>query len=130
MIPQALRNPNTRAAGQLEGQQHIVGVWRTPDAANLFSPPADIQKRIWYVRDVTAIAKRDHLQLVAPVVVEADATPNPGGWPKGGQTTVDIPNNHLQYAITWLLLAAGLVAVYIAYHRQRGRLGRPPANIS
>jgi surfeit locus 1 family protein len=57
------------------------------------------------------------------VIVEADATPNPGGWPKGGQTVVTFRNEHLQYAITWFALAAGLLAVYLAYHRSRGRLG-------
>ena len=30
-------------------------------------------------------------RLAAPVVIEADATPNPGGWPEGGQTVVDFP---------------------------------------
>jgi surfeit locus 1 family protein len=61
--------------------------------------------------------------LAAPVVVEADATPNPGGWPKGGQTRVTFRNEHLQYAITWFALAAVLLGVYIAYHISRGRLG-------
>jgi surfeit locus 1 family protein len=56
------------------------------------------------------------------VIVEADSTPNPGGWPKGGQTRVNFRNEHLQYAITWFLLAAGLLAVYFAYHVSRGRL--------
>ncbi len=50
-----------------------------------------------------------------PVVVEADATPNPGGLPVGGQTRVELPNDHLQYAITWYGLALALVAVYIAF---------------
>jgi surfeit locus 1 family protein len=63
-----------------------------------------------------------HVRLVAPMVLEADATPNPGGWPKGGQTVVDFPNNHLQYAITWFALAAGLLVIYLLYHRGQGRL--------
>ena len=123
MIPQNLRDPKTRAAGELEGEQHVTGVWRTPDAANLFTPKPDLKKRLWFARDVKAMAELDHLVLVAPVVVEADATPNPGGWPKGGQTVVSLPNNHLQYAITWYLMALGLLAVYLAWHRQKGRLG-------
>jgi len=39
----------------------------------------------------------------------------PGVWPEGGQTRLDIPNNHLQYALTWFLLAAGLLIVYAVY---------------
>ena len=56
-------------------------------------------------------------------MVEADATPNPGGLPIGGQTRTLLPNNHLQYAITWYGLAVALVAVYIAFCFERG--GRP-----
>lgn len=123
MIPQSLRDPATRAAGQVSGPQHVTGIWRTPDAANSFTPKPDSQKRLWFARDVVAIAAADGVILRAPVIVEADATPNPGGWPKGGQTVVSLPNNHLQYAITWYLMALGLIAVYLVYHRQKGRLG-------
>ena len=51
--------------------------------------------RIWYSRDLAGIAAADHLRLAAPVVIEADATPNPGGWPMGGQTVVSFRNQHL-----------------------------------
>ena len=122
-IPQSLRNPKTRAGGELTGVRRIVGVWRLPDAPGLFTPVADLKNRVWYARDVTAMAAQSGLRLAAPVIVEADATPNPGGWPKGGQTVVHLRNEHLQYAITWFALAAGLMLVYLAYHRAQGRLG-------
>lgn len=122
MIPQNLRDPKTRAAGELEGEQHVTGVWRTPDAANLFTPKPDLKKHLWFARDVKAMAELDHLVLVAPVVVEADATPNPGGWPKGGQTVVTFRNQHLSYAVTWFGLAAGLLGIWLAYHISRGRI--------
>ena len=54
--------------------------------------------------------------------LEADATPNPGGLPIGGQTRLDIPNDHLQYAITWFLIAMRWLGVYLAYHWENGRL--------
>ena len=57
------------------------------------------------------------------MLIEADTTPNPGGWPRGGQTVVTFRNEHLQYAITWFLMAAALLGVYLAYHVSRGRLG-------
>ena len=41
----------------------------------------------------------------------------PGGWPEGGQTRLELPNNHLQYAITWFLLAGALVVIYLVYVR-------------
>ena len=122
IVPEALRDPARRAAGQIEGARRVVGVWRTPDAPGLFTPPPDAAHRIWYSRDVKAIAAADHVRLAAPVMVEADAAPNPGGWPKGGQTVVTFRNEHLQYAITWFGLAAALLGVYIAFHVSKGRL--------
>lgn len=122
MVPIDKRDPASRAEGQITGETHLIGIWRTPDAPGWFTPAPDFPHRVWYSRDVNAIAAEDHVMLAAPVVIEADATPNAGGWPKGGQTVVDLPNNHLSYAITWFGLAAGLIGVYLAYHMSKGRL--------
>ena len=32
-------------------------------------------------------------------------------WPRGGQTRLTLPNDHLQYALTWFGLAATLLVV-------------------
>jgi surfeit locus 1 family protein len=122
IVPRDLMARSLRSRGLIEGRAVLVGVWRTPDPAGAFTPKPNLSRRIWYSHDVVGIARADHVRLAAPVVVEADATPNPGGWPKGGQTRVNFRNEHLQYAITWFLLAAGLLAVYFAYHVSRGRL--------
>jgi surfeit locus 1 family protein len=121
-IPQDKLPPKSRAA--VAGARHVVGVWRVPDAPGFFTPKPEPARRIWYARDLAGIAQADGVQLAAPVVIEADSQPNPGGWPKGGQTVVDFPNNHLSYAITWFGLAAGLIGVYFAYHISKGRLAR------
>jgi len=122
IVPKELLDPATRRAGERDGTAHLVGIWRTPDAAGMFTPKPDLAHRIWYSRDVRAIAKSDGATLAAPVIIEADATPNPGFWPKGGQTVVAFRNEHLQYAITWFALAAALFGVYLAYHVSRKRL--------
>jgi len=119
-IPQSKLSPRSRAA--VEGETRLVGVWRVPDGPGPFTPKPDPEKHIWYARDLSGIAAADGVKLAAPVVIEADSTPNPGGFPVGGQTVVDFPNNHLQYAITWFGLAAGLIGVYLAYHISKGRL--------
>ena len=122
MVPEALRDPRRRTAGELDGERHLTGVWRVPDVPGLFTPAPNLGSRIWFSRDVTGIAKADHLRLAAPVIVEADAAPNPGGWPKGGQTVVTFRNEHLQYAITWFMLAAVALGGWIAFHVSRGLL--------
>jgi surfeit locus 1 family protein len=123
IVPERFRAPATRAPGELHGKQHIVGVWRIPDPPGWFTPAPNVSERIWYSRDVKSIAKSDRIRLAAPAVIEADATPNPGGWPKGGQTVVTFRNDHLQYAITWFGLAAVTLGGWIAFHISRGRFG-------
>jgi surfeit locus 1 family protein len=121
-VPKALLAPSARAAGNRQDETRVVGVWRVPDPPGTFTPAPDLAHRIWYARDLAGIAAADHLRLAAPVLVEADATPNPGGWPKGGQTVVSFRNEHLSYAITWFGLAAGLLGIWIAYHVSKGRI--------
>lgn len=122
IVPERLRDPRTRPNGERQGEQRITGVWRIPDAPGLFTPAPNASQRIWYARDVEGIARNDHIKLAAPVLVEADAAPNPGGWPKGGQTIVRFRNEHLQYAIIWFALAAVIFGGWVSYHVSQGRL--------
>lgn len=126
IVPERLRDPHTRPAGEPKGEQHVTGVWRIPDRPGLFTPAPNLARRVWYARDVKGIARDDGLKIAAPVLIEADATPNPGGWPRGGQTMVHFRNDHLQYAITWFALAAVVLGGWIAFHISRGRFGSSP----
>ncbi|MBV9540676.1 MAG: SURF1 family protein [Alphaproteobacteria bacterium] len=123
IVPENRRDPATRRAGLVEGETTVTGVWRNEDQPGTFTPPPDTAKRLWFVRSASGMARTANFHLAAPVIIEADATPNSGGWPKGGQTVIAFRNEHLQYALTWFLMAAGLLGVYLAYHVSRDRLG-------
>jgi surfeit locus 1 family protein len=123
-VPLEKISPDTRPAGQIGGETLIIGIWRMPDSPGFFTPKPDLAKHIWYARDLAAMAAAWRVKLSTDGVIEADAAPNTGGLPLGGQTVVDLPNNHLSYAMTWFGLAAGLTGVYLAYHISKGRLGR------
>ena len=56
-----------------------------------------------------------------PFVVEAGSGENPGGLPIGGQTRLDIPNDHLGYAFTWFSLAAILIVIAALFYRRETR---------
>jgi surfeit locus 1 family protein len=120
-VPEALHQSATRQAAQVTGEVSLTGVLRLSREPGLFTPAPNAETRLWFVKDVPSMAKVAGL-TVPPIVVEADATPNPGGWPLGGQTRVEFPNDHLQYAVTWFGLALALMGVYLFYHRSRGRL--------
>lgn len=121
-VPVGLRNPATRAAGEIAGPVHVEGLLRLPPRGkpNWFVPDNDPSRNRWFWIDLPKMAAADGLKRVAPFYVDADARPNPGGWPQGGLTRVRLPNNHLQYALTWFSLAVALLVIYVLYHRDRG----------
>lgn len=124
-----LRNPAERAEGLVDGQVTIEGIVRTDRQGNAFSPENAPAAREFFVPRVAALSAAVGLSDAVPVFVEADATPVPGGWPKGGVTRLDIPNDHLQYAVTWFGLAAVLLVIYVIFSLRRGqdRQGREDA---
>ena len=60
----------------------------------------------------------------AAVLRRCRAGPNPGGLPIGGVTIIDLPNSHLQYALTWYGLAAGLAGVLAVWLWRRRAAAR------
>jgi surfeit locus 1 family protein len=132
-VPERLKAPASRLQGQIGGVVTVQGVVRLTEAnvKGWFVPENLPDRNVWLTVDVAAM-RRAVGAPDAPALkadqwwVAADATPNPGGFPIGGQTRIDVPNDHLQYAITWFLLALTLVGVYVVYHWQRAHPA-PPA---
>ena len=121
-IPSALKNPEKRGAGQLAGAVRLTGLLRLPKGRpGWLVPDNRPDLNYWFWVDLPAMEAATGLSNVAPFYIDADATPNPGGWPKGGVTPIDLPNDHLQYAITWFALAAAAVVVYVVWRRQGGQ---------
>jgi surfeit locus 1 family protein len=124
-VPQDRKDPKTRLEGQVKGPVHIVGIVHLPWPRGLFVGPNEPAKNVWFYGDIDAMARHDGIRHYAPVFVDADATPNPGGLPIGGQTRVRLPNNHLEYAITWFALAAALLVMFVYAHARRQEPATP-----
>jgi surfeit locus 1 family protein len=109
------------------GPVTLTGYIRFPEAPNWLTPHADRTKRLWFVRDHRAMAQAlawGDLHRLAPFYIDLEAPVPPGGIPKPGPLQVRLKNDHLQYAITWFLLAA---AVTIAFgFWLRGARRTPP----
>ena len=67
---------------------------------------------LYFTRDPAAIAAHFGLTRAAPFVIDQDKIAIPGGWPEGGATVGNIPNNHMEYALTWFGGAIGLWIVF------------------
>lgn len=130
-VPDPLKTPESRAAGEVAGDVTVQGLLRKPASKGWFAPEPDTAHNVFYWRDLAAMtaslpADVDRARVL-PFFVDAAAEPaNPGGWPRGGVTRLDIPNRHLEYALTWFGLAVTLVAVFAAFALTRIR-GADPA---
>ena len=122
-VPTELKDPRTRHAGQLEDTVKIAGLLRLPPdkKPGWFLPDNRADINYWFWIDLPAMAAANGLGNVAPFYIDADTAPNPGGWPQGGVTLLELPNNHQQYALTWFSLAVGMVVIYIVSLRQDRR---------
>ena len=90
----------------------LTGYLRFPEAPGWLTPAPDAAKRLWFARDTDAMAKALGWGEVAPFYVDLEAPVPASGVPKPGPLSVQLKDNHLQYAITWFGLAA---AVLIAF---------------
>jgi surfeit locus 1 family protein len=124
-IPAELKDPARRAAGQIAGKVRVQGLLRLPPDGRpaWFLPDNRADLNYWFWVDLPAMSAADKLDRVASFYIDADASPNPGGWPKGGVTRLALPNDHLQYAITWFSLAVALLVIYVLFHRRNAGSG-------
>ncbi|NOD62621.1 MULTISPECIES: SURF1 family protein [unclassified Ruegeria] len=86
---------------RLTGPMEIAGNLHWPDEIDSYTPEADIDANIWFARDVQNLAAAlgaEPVLLIARSQTDPNVTPLP-------VDTAGIPNDHLQYAITWFGLA-------------------------
>jgi surfeit locus 1 family protein len=114
-VPEGRQDPKSRATGDVSGTIAIAGAMRWPDTRHWFTPNDDPRHNLWFTRDPIAIAAAKGLGAVAPFYVEQETPVPPGGLPLPGKLVVVLPDNHLQYAITWYGLAIVLVVVFAAW---------------
>jgi surfeit locus 1 family protein len=76
----------------------------------------------WYSRDVEAILRKCGIDGARTFFVDADATPNPGGYPVGGLTVIAFSNSHFVYAVTWFTLALmSMAGIVLLFRKERAR---------
>jgi surfeit locus 1 family protein len=114
-VPEGRQNPKVRTEGDVAGPVAIMGVMRWPGSRHWFTPNDDPSHNLWFTNDPIAIAAAKGLGAVAPFYVEQETPVPPGGLPHPGKLVVVLPDNHLQYAITWYGLAIVLVVVFVAW---------------
>ncbi|GGD43312.1 SURF1 family protein [Sinisalibacter lacisalsi] len=107
MIDRGFVRTEAREASRSLGAAEIEGNLHWPDDRNSSTPEDDVAGNWWYARDVAKMARELGTE---PVLVIARTSPDPTILPMPVSTEA-IPNRHLEYAVTWFLLAATWVVM-------------------
>ena len=123
-VPLDRKDPATRTEGTPHGIVDVVGVMRWPETRGLFTPADEPQNNVWFIA-------RSEADRVGEKMGDASRHST---WSRrrrrraavcrsAGKLVVALPDNHLQYALTWFGLALGLAGVYLVWitGRIRGR---------
>ena len=116
-----------RAVGRLRTGQPVdlTGYIRFPESPGALTPAQDAGKRLWFARDVPAMARAlgwgEGGKPVAPFYVDLESPVPDSGIPKPGPLHAHLKDDHLQYAITWFGLAAVVIISFGFWLRAQRR---------
>lgn len=93
-------------SSDMQADQAVVvqGNLHWPDEVDGFTPAPDLEKNIWFARDVRALSEA--LQTQPILIVASQISPPDQNIKPLEIDSSAIPNDHLQYAVTWFSLAA------------------------
>jgi cytochrome oxidase assembly protein ShyY1 len=108
------------------GPVMLTGYIRFPEAAGTLTPPENLAKRLWFTRDHLAMARAlgwgEGGRPVAPFYIDLEQPAPASGVPKPGPLDVHLKDDHLQYAITWFVLAGAVVIAFGVWLRGQRRV--------
>lgn len=116
MLDRGWIKPSEKEVVRDEVDAMVVGNLHWPDEVDSYTPENDIEGNIWFARDVDTMAAALN---TAPILIVARETSETGqSLTPMPVTTTGIPNDHLQYAVTWYGLALVWLAMTLYYLRR------------
>lgn len=124
-VPLDRRRPAARPETLPDGPVMVDGIIRIAGQKGAFVPDNEPGRDIWFTVEPGPMAARLGIGPVANYYIDAlRRTGRPTELPIGAVPSIHLRNEHLQYAVTWFLLAATLLVVYVVWHRQADRKER------
>jgi surfeit locus 1 family protein len=121
-VPMDRRSPQARPETLPAGTVTVDGIVRQAGQKGYFVPENEPGREIWFTVEPAQVAAHLGIGPVADYYIDAlRPAGRPTELPIGAVATITVRNEHLQYAITWFLLAATLIAIYVVWHRQMDR---------
>lgn len=113
-----------KAAARPAVDAELVGNLLWPDEMDRFTPAPDLVANIWFARDLPAMAA--HLKTEEVLIVARQTTEAANPMMPLPVDSAGIPNNHLEYVITWFGLAViwVLMTGYYLWRQRRPTIQR------
>ena len=100
----------------LSNKSEIFGLLRKIVKKNIFKPENDTEKNIWFSININQIKKITGKNFSNHVVFLEDNLTN---LPVPKKITIDVPNNHLKYAITWYSISISILFYYLYFRKKK-----------
>ena len=95
---------------------NISGMLRQVNRKNVFTPDNDLKENIWFSINLEEIRKSTGIKFNKFIVYLEDKNID---MPQPKKITVDVPNNHLKYAITWYSISISIFFYFLYFRRQQ-----------
>ena len=110
-VPLKIKEKEKRLLNISKNSQTFEAVIRTSGRKGYFQPDNDPNTNTWFFVEPELMSKYLKMNFENEYYLEAVQN-GPNGFPLGNQTRIYLRNNHLQYALTWFMIACGLVGVF------------------
>ena len=100
----------------IEDEQKIIGLLRKIYKPNIFKPDNDLKNNIWFsinLEDLKVTSGERFNEFVIFLEDNQAKTPIPK------KISIDVPNNHLKYAITWYAISISIIFYYLYFRRKK-----------
>jgi|TARA_B110001452_G_scaffold134146_1_gene111575 surfeit locus 1 family protein len=94
----------------------IKGLLKKNTKKNIFKPDNDIKANIWFSINLIDIKKLTGKNFTNFIVYLEDSKINT---PSPKKISIDVPNNHLKYAITWYSISISILFYFLYFRRQQ-----------
>ena len=97
-------------------EQKIVGFLREIYKPNIFKPANDIENNVWFsinLKEINKVTGKRFDEFVIFLEDDQEKIPQPK------KVSIDVPNNHLKYAITWYAISVSIIFYYLYFRRKK-----------
>ncbi len=100
----------------IQNRSKVIGLLRKIYKPNIFKPANNIEDNIWFSVNLNDLEKFTGKKFNNFIVFLEDKDVKV---PLPRKITVDVPNNHLKYAITWYSIAISILFYYLYFRKKK-----------